>query len=75
MKRSRAQGNFMTLGGIFRKRGYRTVFVYGGNPDFDNMKGFFAADGMERFVGQDQMNGPGLKAKWLSRRGYYPQGQ
>ncbi len=64
MKRSRAQGNFLTLPGAFRDRGYRTVFMYGGNPDFDNMKGFFSAGGIERFVGQDQMSGRGLKGNW-----------
>ncbi len=64
MKRSRAQQGFLTLPGVLRDRGYRTVFVYGGDPDFDNMKGFFAAGGIERFVGQDQMTGPGPKSDW-----------
>ena len=64
MKRSRAQGNFLTLPGLFRDRGYRTVFIYGGNPDFDNMKGFFSAGGIERFVAQDQMRAAGLKGNW-----------
>ena len=56
MKRSRAQGNFLTLPQIFQRRGYHTMFIFGGNPDFDNMKGFLAAGGVERFIDHRQMD-------------------
>lgn len=58
VKRSRAQGHFLTLPGIFRRRGYRTLFLYGGEPDFDNMQGFFGAGGIEKFIGQRDLNAP-----------------
>jgi phosphoglycerol transferase MdoB-like AlkP superfamily enzyme len=48
-----SQGRFMTLPGVFLKRGYRTLFVTGGDPSWDNMKGFFSAGGVEEFIGQN----------------------
>ncbi|HDZ19757.1 hypothetical protein LCGC14_0016020 [marine sediment metagenome] len=56
MKRSRSQGNFLTLAQILQRRGYETMFIFGGNPDFDNMKGFFGAGGVERFIDHEQMD-------------------
>jgi len=64
MKRSRAQGNFLTLPEVFRRRGYRTLFIYGGDPDFDNMAGFFGAGGVETIVGLDQMDRSGPATEW-----------
>lgn len=55
LKRPRARGKFLTLPGIFRQRGYRTLFVYGGDPDFDMMREFFSAGGVAQFIGQKQM--------------------
>ena len=64
MKRERSQGHFLTLPALFKQRGYRTLFVYGGDPEFDNMKAFFGSAGIERFIGEQQMKGPGLKSNW-----------
>jgi phosphoglycerol transferase MdoB-like AlkP superfamily enzyme len=50
---TRAQGHFMTLPDVLRARGYQTVFVYGGQPSWDNTKGFFAGGGIDEFIGQD----------------------
>jgi len=59
IKRSRAQGRTPTLPKYLHSRGYRTLMFYGGDPDFDNMKGFLGADGMETFYGQGSMpSGP-----------------
>jgi len=56
MKRSHALGTFLSLPDVLARRGYRTVFIFGGNPDFDNMKGFFRAAGVERFVDEKAMH-------------------
>lgn len=56
IKRSRAQGNFLTLPGILRRRGYQTMLIYGGDADFDNMQGFFRAGGVERIVDRRHMD-------------------
>ncbi len=64
MKRSRAMGRFLALPGILARRGYRTLFLFGGNPDFDNMKGFFGAAGIQRFVTEDDMNPEDAAGIW-----------
>ena len=56
MKRPRAVGRFLTLPDILRRRGYRTLFVYGGLPQFDNMGPFLTAAGVEEFLDQSDMD-------------------
>ena len=55
LKRPRAMGEFLTLPKVLKDRGYETLFIYGGDPNFDNMGSFFRAHGMERIVGQDEI--------------------
>jgi phosphoglycerol transferase MdoB-like AlkP superfamily enzyme len=62
--RQRAQGRFISLPGIFRDRGYRTLFAYGGDPNFDNMKGFLSAAGVEQCIGESDLDIHGLKTGW-----------
>ena len=38
-------GNLFTLGSVFAHNGYGTVFAYGGYGYFDNMNGYFEANG------------------------------
>ena len=65
LKRVRSQGNCLTLPSMFRRRGYRTMFIYGGDPDFDNMKKFFEADGIQDFICQNSMTAPPeLESNW-----------
>lgn len=37
--------NLFSIGKVFRDRNYETKFIYGGYGAFDNMNGFFAANG------------------------------
>jgi phosphoglycerol transferase MdoB-like AlkP superfamily enzyme len=55
MKRSRALGRFLTLPAVLQERGYHTMFIYGGRPEFDNMGEFFGAGGVDETLGQDDM--------------------
>jgi len=52
LKRDLAQGRFLTLPAVFAARGYRTLMIYGGDPDFDNMKQFLAKGGVSTFIAQ-----------------------
>lgn len=64
LRRPRAQGRFLTLPQLFRQRDYRTLFVYGGDPDFDMMRQFFSAGGIQTFIGQEQMRAGTLVGHW-----------
>jgi phosphoglycerol transferase MdoB-like AlkP superfamily enzyme len=39
--------NLFTIGTVFRDRGYKTSFIYGGRGYFDNMNAFFGGNGFE----------------------------
>ncbi|MFP4054523.1 MAG: LTA synthase family protein, partial [Phycisphaerae bacterium] len=64
LTRKRALGRFLTLPQVFRRRGYHTMFIYGGDADFDNMRAFLtsgsdravvAPGGVDEIIQQDQM--------------------
>lgn len=40
-----ANAHLFTLGGVLRREGYRTSFIYGGYGYFDNMNAFFGGNG------------------------------
>ena len=64
LEQQQAQGKFFTLPSVFRGRGYRTMFIYGGDPEFDNMKMFFSKGGVEEIMGQAQMQAKELEGNW-----------
>jgi phosphoglycerol transferase MdoB-like AlkP superfamily enzyme len=47
--------HFLSAPGIFQDRGYQTMFLYNGDFAWDNMRGFFNKQGVERFIGRDEM--------------------
>lgn len=59
LKLGRAQRNFFTTADLFRRAGYRTHFVYGGEANFDEMKSFFVGNGVEHVWDQPVLQKPG----------------
>ena len=55
MKRPEAVGGCRTLPTLFGERGYRTMFFYGGDAEFDNMEGFLARDGISELYCEESM--------------------
>ncbi len=47
-----SQHGFFTAAELFRREGYRTHFIYGGESNFDEMKSFFAGNGVETISDQ-----------------------
>lgn len=47
---------FTSLPGILAQEGYETMFLYNGNFAWDNMRGFFRKQGMDRFIGGDDFD-------------------
>lgn len=64
LKRDLAQGKFLTLPAILRSRGYQTLFIYGGDPGFDNMQGFLAKGGVDRFYTEKDMGASEQVGNW-----------
>lgn len=51
--RQLSEGNFLTLGSILKKRGYKTMFIYGGQPYYDHRQSFLGSNGFSEFVFED----------------------
>jgi phosphoglycerol transferase MdoB-like AlkP superfamily enzyme len=64
VKLSLAQRNFSTLAQILGKQGYESEFIYGGESHFDNMRGFFMANGFSRVTDQKDYAAPVFKGSW-----------
>jgi len=59
-----AQRNFSTLAQILGESGYESEFIYGGESHFDNMRGFFLANGFSRVTDENDYVNPVFKASW-----------
>jgi phosphoglycerol transferase MdoB-like AlkP superfamily enzyme len=64
LKLPRAQGDFFTLGELLRRQGYATDFIYGGVANFDNMRGFYLANGFDRVIEQKDFANPKFLGSW-----------
>ena len=57
-------GDFATLASTLKGRGYDTVFYYGGQGIFDHMKGFFLANGYDRFIEEADYDDVTYQSSW-----------
>ena len=64
VKLSNSQQNFATIASILQQQGYHTQFVYGGEAHFDNMRGFFSANGFSQMVDQNNMPAAKFVGSW-----------
>lgn len=59
-----AQQNFFTLAQLLKTRGYKSLFIYGGESHFDNMRGFFLGNGFDRVIDQNDYVTPKFRGAW-----------
>ena len=64
VKLGMAQQGFFTLARVLKNAGYSTEFIYGGESHFDNMRGFFLANGFERIIDQNDFDDDIFRATW-----------
>jgi phosphoglycerol transferase MdoB-like AlkP superfamily enzyme len=55
---------FFNLAGYLKGYGYQSVFVYGGESNFDNMRGFFLRNGFDRIVDEQDFATWEFKGTW-----------
>ncbi len=53
-----------SLGTTLQGIGYETIFMYGGDAQFDNMKGFVTANGFDRIIERNDFPGSQEGTKW-----------
>ena len=64
LKLPRAGGKFFTLAALLGRKGYTSDFIYGGVANFDNMRGFYLANGFDRVIEQKDFKDPVLLGSW-----------
>ena len=53
IKKSNGIRPFVSLPFMLKERGYSTSFIYGGDIEFDNMRGFLKTNGVDTIIGKD----------------------
>jgi len=64
VKLSLAQNRFFTIAELLRDAGYNTQFIYGGESQFDNMRGFFLANGFNQVIDENDYPNPAFRGTW-----------
>lgn len=64
VKLPRAQRDFFTIASLLETKGYSTAFIYGGEPQFDNMGRFFANNGFQKIVGRHDFGDDVFDGDW-----------
>lgn len=64
LKLPNAQRGFFTAAQLLAQQGYATEFIYGGVSNFDNMGGFFLANGFQRVIEQKDFSNPAFMGTW-----------
>jgi phosphoglycerol transferase MdoB-like AlkP superfamily enzyme len=64
VKLGQAQSNFFTVAELLKRRGYETMFVYGGESHFDNMATFFRGNGFSSIYDEGYFKNPTFHGTW-----------
>lgn len=64
VRRPQALHGFETLATTLRTRGYDTLFLYGGQGIFDDMRGFFVGNGFDVFLEEKDFDEVGFRGAW-----------
>ena len=64
VKRSKSQSDFFTFSKLLKPLGYHTMFLYGGEAHFDNMRSWFLGNGFDEVVEQKDFVNPAYVATW-----------
>lgn len=64
VKRNKSQNGFFTFASLLKPLGYHTMFLYGGEARFDNMRSWFLGNGVDEIVEQKDYKNPAYVATW-----------
>ncbi|MBA6413676.1 sulfatase-like hydrolase/transferase [Parahaliea sp. F7430] len=64
VKLPKSQSDFFSIAELLKRRGYDTSFIYGGEAHFDNMRQFFAANGFDNIIEEQDFLNPQFSGSW-----------
>jgi phosphoglycerol transferase MdoB-like AlkP superfamily enzyme len=64
LKRNKSQHDFFTISSALEPFGYHTMFLYGGESRFDNMKGWFLGNGFDQIIDEPEFDNPSFVGTW-----------
>jgi phosphoglycerol transferase MdoB-like AlkP superfamily enzyme len=64
VKLNGAKKNFFTYGEVAKQAGMDSLFIYGGESHFDEMKSFFLGNGVNRIIDQNDFPEDTYKGSW-----------
>ncbi len=64
IKRNKSQNGFFTVASLLKPLGYHSMFIYGGESRFDNMKGWFLGNGFDEIIEQSNFINPEYTGTW-----------
>jgi len=64
VKRSKSQNNFFTFASLLKPFGYHSMFIYGGEARFDNMRSWMLGNGFDEVIEQKDYTNPNFVATW-----------
>ncbi|OPY68975.1 MAG: Lipoteichoic acid synthase 2 [Syntrophorhabdus sp. PtaU1.Bin002] len=59
-----SQHGFFSLASLLKREGYATQFIYGGDSEFDNMKGFCLGNGFDRMIDEKDFGEHVFRGTW-----------
>lgn len=64
VKRNKSQRGYFTISTLLEPFGYQTMFLYGGESRFDNMRGWFLGNGFDRVIDEPKFKKPEFRGTW-----------
>jgi len=64
VKRNKSQNGFFTLNRAVKSHRYKTMFIYGGESRFDNMRGWFIGNGFDEIIDEPKFQNYSFKGNW-----------
>ena len=64
LKRNKSQHDFFTISSLLEPLGYETLFLYGGESRFDNMRGWFFGNGFDKIIDEPKFKNPEFVGTW-----------
>ncbi len=64
LKRNGSQKENFTIASLLKPFGYHTMFLYGGESGFDNMKDWFSDNGFDRIIHEPELKNYEFKGSW-----------